>query len=114
MADFDDTLLQGFIRNWFDDDEKVAKEWWEKLIAHPPTKELASVPTRLLVLLGLAFDQAYEFPANRADIYRQAIAATTSEMGFTTANPTALQFIRTCILSRKENLLSELAYTNFY
>ncbi len=62
MADFDDTQIEQFIRNWFNSEEdkkaKTAEKCWELLqkSENKGAKELAQTPL-LLTFLCLVYDQ---------------------------------------------------------
>lgn len=84
MADFDDTQIHTYIKNWFDStpyqhrkqlDEKMgtAEQCWETLNApeHQATKELARNPL-LLTLLCMVYDNSQNFQRNRANLYEDA------------------------------------------
>ena len=85
MADFDDSQIQAYIKNWFastpdrhlyqlDEDMKTAEQCWELLDAseHSATKELARNPL-LLTLLCMVYDESQHFPRNRASLYEDAL-----------------------------------------
>ena len=85
MADFDDSQIQTYIKNWFDstpdryrrqlhDDMKTAKRCWEMLNAseHLATKELARNPL-LLTLLCAVYDRSQTLSRNRASLYEKAL-----------------------------------------
>ena len=78
LADFDETQIQQFIKNWFQGEEDkrqgIAQICWE-LLNHPAfaaAKELAQTPL-LLTLLCLVFDDSQTFPKNRALLYDEAL-----------------------------------------
>ena len=84
MADFDDTQIHTYIKNWFDStpyqhrkqlDEEMgtAEQCWETLNApeHQATKELARNPL-LLTLLCMVYDNSQNFQRNRASLYEDA------------------------------------------
>ena len=84
MADFDDTQMHTYIKNWFDstpyqhrkqlDDQMgTAEQCWETLNApeHQATKELALNPL-LLTLLCMVYDNSQNFQRNRASLYEDA------------------------------------------
>ena len=85
MADFNDSQIQGYIRNWFvstsdsnrrqlDREMKTGQRCWETLDegSHQATKELARNPL-LLTLLCMVYDNTQNFPRNRADLYEKAL-----------------------------------------
>ena len=84
MADFDDTQIHTYIKNWFDStpyqhrkqlDQEMgtAEQCWETLNApeHQATKELARNPL-LLTLLCMVYDNSQNFQRNRASLYEDA------------------------------------------
>ena len=84
MADFDDTQIHTYIKNWFDStpyqhrkqlDEEMgtAEQCWETLNApeHQATRELARNPL-LLTLLCMVYDNSQNFQRNRASLYEDA------------------------------------------
>lgn len=84
MADFDDTQIHTYIKNWFDStpyqhrkqlDEEMgtAVQCWETLNSpeHQATKELARNPL-LLTLLCMVYDNSQNFQRNRASLYEDA------------------------------------------
>ena len=111
VTDFDDEQIGQFIGNFFGDDANTAYACWEKLNAHPPIKELASVPL-LLTLLCIAFDAAYDFPTNRADLYREAIEALLQKWDASRRIRRGRVY-ENMTRRRKEALLGRLAYATF-
>ena len=84
MADFNDSQIHTYIRNWFDStphqhrkqlDEEMgtAEQCWKTLNAqeHQATKELARNPL-LLTLLCMVYDGSQNFQRNRASLYEDA------------------------------------------
>jgi hypothetical protein len=78
LSDFDDHQIATFVRNWFRSDEDrrhgIADEF-VKLLSEPSNasaKELASTPL-LLTFLCLTYDDRQRLPANRSELYRQAL-----------------------------------------
>ena len=84
MADFNDTQIHTYIKNWFDStpyqhrkqlDEEMgtAEQCWKTLNApeHQATKELARNPL-LLTLLCMVYDNSQNFQRNRASLYEDA------------------------------------------
>lgn len=84
MADFDDSQIHTYIKNWFDStpyqhrkqlDQEMgtAEQCWKTLNApeHQATKELARNPL-LLTLLCMVYDNSQNFQRNRASLYEDA------------------------------------------
>ncbi len=72
MADFNDEQIEKFIENWFRHEDKIGQECWEEVKQSSGLKELATSPL-LLTLLCINYDENYEFPSNRAELYESAI-----------------------------------------
>ena len=74
LADFDGNQVNDFINKWFYSD-KVKSERCIRLLSHKENKgirELATQPL-LLTFLCIYFNQKFNFPKNRAELYSQAI-----------------------------------------
>ena len=85
MADFGDSQIQTYIKNWFastpdqhqhqlDEEMKTDDRCWKTLNEpeHQATKELARNPL-LLTLLCMVYDGSQNFPRNRASLYEDAL-----------------------------------------
>ena len=85
MADFSDSQVQGYIKNWFastsdpnrrqlDREMETGERCWQMLNekSHQATKELARNPL-LLTLLCMVYDNTQNFPRNRVDLYEKAL-----------------------------------------
>ncbi|MBE9114734.1 NACHT domain-containing NTPase [Lusitaniella coriacea LEGE 07157] len=111
IADFDDTQIATFAGNWFKNKVVKPKTFLERLNENEPVKELASNPL-LLTLLCIAFEESGEFPANRAELYKEGLDALLkkwdAKRGIQRYNPYGK-----LSLGRKEDLLSKIAWTTF-
>ena len=117
MADFDDSQIQKFIKNWFqsdtDQEAKTADKCW-KLLQKPENsaaKELAHTPL-LLTFLCLVYDRSQRFPDNRSSLYHKALRIFLEEWD------AERRILRTEIYQGlhtelEEILLSEIAYSAF-
>ena len=78
IADFDNTQIQMFMRNWFQcsdgADLTTASQCWESLnnAGNAASKELSHNPL-LLSFLCRSYDQERGFPKDRATLYRKAL-----------------------------------------
>ncbi|MEM9271811.1 MAG: NACHT domain-containing protein [Cyanobacteria bacterium P01_F01_bin.143] len=74
LADFDDEQIKNFIINWFNSDPEDAQDCWKKLSQseYKASKELAQTPL-LLTFLCLAYGDSGDFPAQRSQLYYQAL-----------------------------------------
>ncbi len=72
VADFNNVQKKRFIDNYFSAEPKTAKSCWQHLDSDTSLKELAGSPL-LLTLLCIVYDSNNNFPANRAEIYADAV-----------------------------------------
>lgn len=78
ISDFDDAQIEAFINNWFSSSEDmragVAPAFWEllKKPEHASVLELARTPL-LITFLCLNYDNSQSLPANRSDLYEEAL-----------------------------------------
>ena len=113
IADFDQAQITDFVGKWFAcrNDAIKAERFLEKLKQNQPIQELASSPL-LLTLLCLVFEDAADFPANRADLYKDGIDVMLKKWD-AKRNIERAQIYKKLSLKRKEGLLSHVAYLNF-
>ncbi|MGI0493207.1 NACHT domain-containing protein [Alkalinema pantanalense CENA528] len=113
VADFDDAQIETFVGNWFRAKEDAARAdlMVEKLQENEPVKELASSPL-LLTLLCLIFEDAVDFPANRAELYKEGIDLLLKKWDGKRKIQRE-QVYEKLSLKRKEDLLSSIALTAF-
>ena len=111
VADFDHGQIKAFIQRWFKYEAPVAKECWRKLQEIPQLQELATSPL-LLTMLCLTFDENYDFPVNRAELYKEAIDALLKKWD-SSRRIKRDEIYKKLSLRRKEVMLSELAYHTF-
>jgi hypothetical protein len=111
IADFDDKQISSFINNWFGKGAKKSRLCWNKLEHDRSIRELASIPL-LLTLLCLAFDEAMGFPANRAELYGEAVDALLKKWD-SSRSIRREDVYKHLSLKRKETLFARLAWTTF-
>ncbi len=113
VADFNDKQIANFATRWFQAKNlaEKAKNFLEKLKAHPRIKELATNPL-LLTLLCLVFEGRTDFPANRSELYEEGLDILLKKWDGTRSIERELVY-RELSLKRKEDLLSQLAFTTF-
>jgi NACHT domain len=115
IADFDEQQIRCFIDNWFRSHDRSAwgEKCWSELTCdgHKPTMELAKTPL-LLTLICILFLSQGEVPSKRSTLYDRAMSTLLSEWD---ASKEIVRQQRYKDLDRKgkEELLSEIAYTNF-
>jgi len=111
MADFDDQQIKTFIENWFTAEPETAEVCWKKLEKDQQTKELAKTPL-LLTLLCVAYDELLDFPANRAELYREALDALLRKWD-TSRRIKRHEPYKQLSLQRKISLFSRIAAKTF-
>ncbi|HLO83381.1 MAG TPA: NACHT domain-containing NTPase [Nostocaceae cyanobacterium] len=112
MADFDDDQIKEFVTKWFKiKDAAKAETFIEKIEENQRIKELATNPLRLTFLCWL-FSESVDFPENRADLYEQGLEILLRKWDGTRSIERD-QVYRKLPTKRKEDLLSEIAFTTF-
>ncbi len=111
MADFDEKQIETFVNNWFRSEPKTADECIKHLKGSPQLKELSSVPL-LLTLLCITYDENNDFPANRAELYKDAVEALLrkwdSSRRIRRDDP-----YKQLSLMQKENMFARIAFGTF-
>jgi predicted NACHT family NTPase len=113
VADFDDVQIADVSGKWFhcQQDNVKAERFLQKLEENPPIRDLASSPL-LLTLLCLVFEDAGDFPANRAELYQNGVDVLLKKWD-AKRNIERHQLYKKLSLKRKEDLLSQVAYRTF-
>jgi predicted NACHT family NTPase len=83
----------------------------QQLQSNPPIEELATNPL-LLTLLCLEFEDSGDFPADRAELYKRAIATLLIKWDAKRDIERA-QVYKKLSVQRKQDLLSQIALTTF-
>ncbi|NET55216.1 MAG: NACHT domain-containing NTPase [Symploca sp. SIO2E6] len=112
VADFDNQQIQTFVSKWFRAKESdLADYFMEQLERTQPIKELASNPL-LLTLLCIEFEDSGAFPPNRSELYSRAIHTLLRKWD-NKRRIERQQVYQKLSVQRKEDLLSEVAFTTF-
>lgn len=112
VADFDDQQIETFAAKWFKSKQSDSADYFlEQLEKNKSIKELATNPL-LLTLLCLEFEDAGDFPANRAELYGRA-THTLLRKWDAKRRIKREQAYKKLSVQRKEDLLSEVALTTF-
>lgn len=114
VADFNQAQIKTFASKWFqakESDSDTAERFIEQLQSNPPIKELATNPL-LLTLLLLEFEDSGDFPADRAELYKQGIATLLRKWD-AKRGIVRDQLYRNLSVQRKKDLLSQIALTTF-
>ncbi|MFH7243933.1 MAG: NACHT domain-containing protein [Spirulina sp.] len=113
VADFNQDQIAEFATKWFTakQDTKKAETFIQRLEANEPIQELATNPL-LLTLLCLVFGEAADFPANRAELYKEGLDVLLKKWDGK-RNIERDQIYKKLSLKRKEDLLSQLAFETF-
>jgi predicted NACHT family NTPase len=110
IADFEDEQIVEFSRKWFQIKDPVKAEDFPKALqANRPLKDLATNPL-LLTLLCLVFEERAGFPANRSELYKEGLDVLLKKWDVK-RNIKRDEVYK--YLSRKEDLLSQIAFTTF-
>ncbi len=113
VADFNEEQIAEFATKWFaaKQDPKKAETFIQRLEDNEPIQELATNPL-LLTLLCLVFGEAADFPANRAELYKEGLDVLLKKWDGK-RNIERDQVYKKLSLKRKEDLLSQLAFATF-
>lgn len=112
VADFNKEQIADFTNKWFlPNDSTKAEEFPKELEKHPGLQELATNPL-LLTLLCLVFEEQAGFPANRSELYKEGVDVLLKKWDVK-RNIKREQVYKQLSLQRKEDLLSQVAFTTF-
>ena len=125
IADFNPTQIKSFITKWFQSKENInlpsnnleiagsnAERCLQQLQSNPPIRELATNPL-LLTLLLLEFEDAGDFPSNRAELYKQGITTLLRKWDAKRGIIRRDEIYKKLSVQRKKDLLSQIALTTF-
>ena len=112
VADFEDEQIQRFANCWFEIKKlDYANDFIQQLEENPQIKELATNPL-LLTLLCLEFEDSRSFPADRAELYKRA-TETLLRKWDDKRRIKRQQIYKQLSVKRKEDLLSQVAFSTF-
>ncbi len=111
MADFNEEQKEKFIQNWFHGEPDIAQQCWEKLQESPQLREMAAVPL-LLTLLCIAYNRRKKFPANRAELYEEAIDALLRDWD-ATRNIRRDEVYKHLSMKYKKSMFARIAWGTF-
>ncbi|MBW4490406.1 MAG: NACHT domain-containing NTPase [Trichocoleus desertorum ATA4-8-CV12] len=112
VADFDDDQIAEFSQNWFHRKNPTkADQFPKELKTHKRLTELATNPL-LLTLLCLVFEERADFPTNRAELYKEGLDILLKKWDVK-RNIKRDDAYKDLSLKRKEDLLSQIAFTTF-
>lgn len=112
IADFNETQMRNFVHNWFRGEPEVVEQCWQKLNENRRIQELGTNPL-LLTLLCLSFNEAMDFPQNRAELYREAIHAFLKKWDSSRRIKRDEILYRGLTAMRKESLFARIAAAAF-
>lgn len=111
VAAFDRQQIANFSAKWFEvKDPNKAERFVQKLQDNEPLEELATNPL-LLTLLCLVFEES-GFPANRSELYQEALDLLLKKWD-ALRNINRGSVYKQLSRQRKEDLLSQIAWTTF-
>lgn len=113
VADFDKEQIACFVNNWFrcKGETKKTEEFINALEKQNPIQELASSPL-LLTLLCLVFEENFQLPQNRAELYKDGLDILLKKWD----DKRAIQrdeIYKNLTVKRREQMLSEIAFKTF-
>jgi predicted NACHT family NTPase len=111
IADFSSTQIETFVNNWFGRNTTKARGCLKALNQHRAIRELANVPL-LVTLLCLAFDETMSFPANRAELYKEALDALLKKWDASRSIKRD-EIYKHLSLRRRESMFSRIAASTF-
>lgn len=111
MADFNQEQIETFVRNWFRDEPNTGEECLKHLKNSPQLKELSSVPL-LLTLLCITYDENNYFPANKAELYKEAVETLLKKWDSSRRIRRDDPY-KQLSLMQKENMFARIAYGTF-
>ena len=113
MANFDDSQIQTFVRQWFRREPKIAEQYWELLNSsdYKAVKELGQTPL-LLTLLCAVYDESQSLPKQRAALYGEALEVWLKKWA-AERRVHRDPIYQELNLQLEQVLLSEIAYQSF-
>lgn len=113
VADFDKEQIRSFAANWFKAKAapEQAERFWQQLKENEQIRELATNPL-LLTLLCLEFEDGGDFPSDRAELYKRAIATLLRKWDAKRGIRRDIVYKKLTV-QRKEDLLGQVALTTF-
>jgi predicted NACHT family NTPase len=120
VADFDENQIKTFAKNWFTSNPEKKKHngysfFVEKLGQNDSVRELATSPL-LLTLLCLVFEDAADFPKNRAQLYKEGIYILLTKWDadrFIYRRKSEKEIYKELSPNRKEDLFSKISCDMF-
>jgi len=112
VADFDRIQIAIFVNKWFaSKDSSQSDKFWQKLQQHQAIQELAINPL-LLTLLCLSFEESGDFPANRAELYKEGLNVMLRKWD-AKRNIEREQIYKNLSVQHKQDLLAQIALRTF-
>jgi len=113
MADFSDSQMETFVRQWFRREPKIADQYWELLNSsdYKAVKELGQTPL-LLTLLCAVYDESQSLPKQRAALYGEALEVWLKKWA-AERRVHRDPIYQELNLQLEQVLLSEIAYQSF-
>ncbi|MCY6491060.1 NACHT domain-containing protein [Leptolyngbya sp. GGD] len=113
MANFNDSQMQTFVRQWFRREPKVAEQYWQLLDSseYRAVKELGQTPL-LLTLLCAVYDESQSLPKRRSALYGEALEVWLKKWA-AERRVHRDSIYQELHLQLEQVLLSEIAYQSF-
>lgn len=112
VADFSQAQIARFVSKWFaNKDQCQSRKFLNKLQQQRSIQELATNPL-LLTLLCLSFEESGDFPANRAELYREGLNVMLRKWD-AKRNIEREQIYKKLSVQHKKDLLGQIALQTF-
>jgi predicted NACHT family NTPase len=111
VANFQPLQISHFAKRWFANHPQRIEVFLRKVEEQKSLQELATNPL-LLTLLCLVFEEYGDFPVNRSELYREGLDVLLKKWD-AKRNIERYQIYKNLSMQRKEDLLSQIAYTTF-
>ncbi len=112
VADFSEAQIARFVSRWFaHKDPSSSRKFLTKLEQHQSIQELATNPL-LLTLLCLSFEESGDFPANRAELYKEGLNVMLRKWD-AKRNIEREQIYKKLSVQHKKDLLGQIALQTF-
>jgi predicted NACHT family NTPase len=115
VADFDENQIEIFVSKWFSTrNPNPSQAFMKQLELVHRIKELATNPL-LLTLLCLVFQETFDFPLNRSELYKEGVNILLKKWDAERLikRDKGYEIYRKLSASRKEDLLSHIAFITF-
>lgn len=111
VSDFGFHQIEDFALKWFKDSDIQTQNFIQRLQENPPIQELATNPL-LLTMLCMVFEDSAGFPSNRVALYQEGLDLLLKRWDAQRLIERDSVY-KSLSTKRKEDLLSQIAFTTF-